>query len=150
MDLKMIIFQLIFSYLATVGFAVTLNIPRSALNLCGLIGALGWLVYKSLYLVHTGIVLANLVAALVIGLSSVIAARLKKKPRILFNVPSLVPLVPGGQAYRAIYYFAFKNDNLALRYLVEAGMIAGAISMGFFLAELGAQMYFKLANSTKK
>ncbi|MCR1901358.1 threonine/serine exporter family protein [Ligilactobacillus apodemi] len=150
MDLKMIIFQLIFSYLATVGFAVTLNIPRSALNLCGLIGALGWLVYKSLYLVHTGIVLANLVAALVIGLSSVIAARLKKKPMILFNVPSLVPLVPGGQAYRAIYYFAFKNDNLALRYLVEAGMIAGAISMGFFLAELGAQMYFKLANSTKK
>lgn len=150
MNLKMIIFQLIFSYLATVGFAVTLNIPRSALNLCGLIGALGWLVYKSLYLVHTGIVLANLVAALVIGLSSVIAARLKKKPMILFNVPSLVPLVPGGQAYRAIYYFAFKNDNLALRYLVEAGMIAGAISMGFFLAELGAQMYFKLANSTKK
>ncbi|KRL87105.1 hypothetical protein FC32_GL000398 [Ligilactobacillus apodemi DSM 16634 = JCM 16172] len=150
MDLKMIIFQLIFSYLATVSFAVTLNIPRSALNLCGLIGALGWLVYKSLYLVHTGIVLANLVAALVIGLSSVIAARLKKKPMILFNVPSLVPLVPGGQAYRAIYYFAFKNDNLALRYLVEAGMIAGAISMGFFLAELGAQMYFKLANSTKK
>ncbi|WP_035460236.1 threonine/serine exporter family protein [Ligilactobacillus apodemi] len=149
MDLKMIIFQLIFSYLATVSFAVTLNIPRSALNLCGLIGALGWLVYKSLYLVHTGIVLANLVAALVIGLSSVIAARLKKKPMILFNVPSLVPLVPGGQAYRAIYYFAFKNDNLALRYLVEAGMIAGAISMGFFLAELGAQMYFKLANSTK-
>ena len=94
--------------------------------------------------------MANLVAALVIGLSSVIAARLKKKPMILFNVPSLVPLVPGGQAYRAIYYFAFKNDNLALRYLVEAGMIAGAISMGFFLAELGAQMYFKLANSTKK
>lgn len=141
----MILLQICFSYLATVGFAVTLNIPRSALNVCGLIGVLGWMTYKFLYLGHTGMILANLGAALVIGVGSVIAARLKHKPMILFNVPSLVPLVPGGQAYRAVYYFAFKNDELALRFLVEAGMIAGALAMGFFLSELLAQVYFKFS-----
>ncbi len=88
-------------------------------------------------------VLANLVAAVVIGICSVIAAM------ILFNVPSLVPLVPGGQAYRAVYYFAFKNDELALRFLVEAGMIAGALAMGFFLAELLAQVYFKFSDQKR-
>ncbi len=105
--------------------------------------------YKFLYLGHTGMVLANLVAAVVIGICSVIAARIKQKPMILFNVPSLVPLVPGGQAYRAVYYFAFKNDELALRFLVEAGMIAGALAMGFFLAELLAQVYFKFSDQKR-
>ena len=68
MDLTTIVIHVIFSYLATVGFAVTLNIPRSALNVCGLIGILGWMTYKFLYLGHTGMVLANLVAAVVIGI----------------------------------------------------------------------------------
>ena len=72
MDLTTIVIHVIFSYLATVGFAVTMNIPRSALNVCGLIGVLGWMTYKFLYLAHTGMVLANLVAAVVIGICSVI------------------------------------------------------------------------------
>lgn len=138
-----------FSYLATVGFGVTLNIPRKALNVCGLIGILGWMTYKYLYLWHSGMVLASLVAALMIGLFSFIAAKKKQMPMVLFNVPSLVPLVPGGQAYRAVYYFAFKDDEMALRYLVEAGMIAGALALGFFLAELLVQFYYKFSQSHK-
>ena len=65
---------------------------------------------------------------------------------ILFNVPSLVPLVPGGRLIEQSTILLFKNDELALRFLVEAGMIAGALAMGFFLAELLAQVYFKFSD----
>lgn len=149
MTIKESLVHIIFSYLATIGFAVTLNIPRKALNVCGLIGVLGWMTYKVFYLWHSGMVLASLVAALVIGLFSFIAAKVKQMPMVLFNVPSLVPLVPGGQAYRAVYYFAFKDDEMALRYLVEAAMIAGALALGFFLAELLTQFYYKFSQSHK-
>ena len=67
-----------------------------------------------------------------------------KMPMILFNIPSLVPLVPGGQAYRAVRYFAIGKNDLALSYLVQVGMIAGSIAVGFFLAEFVSQVYFKI------
>ena len=137
-----LLINILFSYLASVGFGVLLNIPRRALNGCGIIGVLGWMVYLFIKHLDLGNMLANLLAAFAIGVTAIIFARVKKMPMILFNIPSLVPLVPGGQSYRAIRYFALGNNSLAIEYLV--GMIAGAIAMGFFLAELVGQVYFKI------
>lgn len=88
-----------FSYLASLGFGVIINVPRRALNACGFIGMLGWLTYLVIKNLEAGAMLANLGAALAIGLCSIFMARWQKMPTILFNIPSLVPLVPGGQAY---------------------------------------------------
>ena len=125
-----LLINILFSYLASVGFGVLLNIPRKALNGCGIIGVLGWMVYLFIKHLDLGNMLANLLAAFAIGVTAII--------------PSLVPLVPGGQSYRAIRYFALGNNSLAIEYLVQVGMIAGAIAMGFFLAELVGQVYFKI------
>ena len=137
-----LLINILFSYLASVGFGVLLNIPRKALNGCGIIGVLGF--YLFIKHLDLGNMLANLLAAFAIGVTAIIFARVKKMPMILFNIPSLVPLVPGGQSYRAIRYFALGNNSLAIEYLVQVGMIAGAIAMGFFLAELVGQVYFKI------
>ena len=94
-------------------------------------------------------VLANLLAAFVIGISAMFCARMMKMPMILFNIPSLVPLVPGGQSYNAVRSFAFGMNDQALDYLVQAGMIAGAIAVGFFLAEFVSQVYFKVISAKK-
>ena len=139
-----LLINILFSYLASVGFGVLLNIPRRALNGCGIIEVLGWMVYLFIKHLDLGNMLANLLAAFAIGVTAIIFARVKKMPMILFNIPSLVPLVPGGQSYRAIRYFALGNNSLAIEYLVQVGMIAGAIAMGFFLAELVGQVYFKI------
>ena len=135
-----------FSYLSSVGFGVILNVPRRALNGCGLIGALGWLVYQGVLQNQGGMVLSNLLAALSIGISAMFLAQFKKMPMILFNIPSLVPLVPGGQAYRAVRNFAFGNNSQAIVYLVQVALIAGSIAMGFFLAELVSRVYFGFKN----
>lgn len=144
-----IVINIVFSYLSAVGFGVILNVPRKALNGCGCVGVLGWLIYKFMMNQHAGMVLSNLTAALAIGLSSMFIARFKKMPMILFNIPSLVPLVPGGQAYRAVRNFAFGNNSEAIVYLVQVVLIAGSIAMGFFLAELVSRVYFKFRNKTE-
>lgn len=138
-----LLMQIICCYLATLGFGIIVNIPHRALNACGWVGVLGWLTYLCLKQLNSGTVLANLIAALVIGLSSMIMAKRAKMPMILFNVPSLVPLVPGGQAYKAVRNFAFGHDLLAINYLVQVTMIAGSIAMGYFISELIARTYFK-------
>ena len=134
-----LIVNVVFCYMATVGFGVILNIPRRGLNACGIVGVIGWLVYIFIKDFFSSSMLANS-----IGMGAMFCARFKKMPMILFNIPSLVPLVPGGQAYRAVRYFALGKNDLALRYLVQVGMIAGSIAVGFFLAEFVSQVYFKI------
>lgn len=138
------IMHVAFSYLSSLGFGVIINVPRRALNACGFIGMLGWLTYLVIKNLEAGAMLANLGAALAIGLCSIFMARWQKMPTILFNIPSLVPLVPGGQAYQAVRYFALNDNTVALRYVVQVAMIAGAIAMGFFLAELLGQAYYRM------
>ncbi len=126
---------LVSTYVATVAFSILINIPRQALNLAGIVGTLGFLVYW-LYLNFVGgYVIANLLGAVVIGIASMQAARFKKMPMILFNIPSIVPLVPGGQAYQMVKNFAFGNSQLGIKFMFEVIMIAGAIAFGFILAE---------------
>ena len=38
-----LIVNVVFCYMATVGFGVILNIPRRGLNACGIVGVIGWL-----------------------------------------------------------------------------------------------------------
>ncbi|MCP0887212.1 threonine/serine exporter family protein [Ligilactobacillus sp. WILCCON 0076] len=140
------IINALFSYLASIAFGVIINIPRRALHACGFVGMFGWLTYMFVKQIEGGVMMANLVSALAIGVCSIFVARWQKMPTILFNIPSLVPLVPGGQAYQAVRFFALNNNILAISYLVQVAMIAGAIAMGFFLSELVGQLYFKISN----
>ena len=139
----------LFSYIATMGFGILINIPHNALLGCGAVGSLGWMTYILIFHAHLGTMLANLSGALVVGLGAAIMARLKKMPMILFNVPGMVPLVPGSQSYKAIYNFAFGRNSIALHYPVQVAMIAGAIAMGFFLAEMITRMYYRIKGSVK-
>lgn len=144
-----LLIHFIFSYLATMGFGILGNIPHNALLGCGAVGSAGWMTYMLIYHFHLGTMLANLSGALVVGLGAAIMSRLKKMPMILFNVPGMVPLVPGSQSYKAIYNFAFGRNSIALHYLVQVAMIAGAIAMGFFLAEMITRMYYRIKGSVK-
>lgn len=124
------------NYVATIGFGILLNIPRRALNYAGWIGVMGYFVYKFLVIWGGGYVIGNMLGAVLIGVDSLQAARIKKMPMILFNIPALVPLVPGGQAYQMIKYFALGQNATAFVFLIQVVMISGAIAFGFLLSEL--------------
>ncbi|WP_125765172.1 threonine/serine exporter family protein [Levilactobacillus mulengensis] len=124
------------TYVATIAFGVLINIPRRALNVGGWIGVLGYVLYRFTVLWGGGYVIGNLLGAVAIGVASLQAAKLKKMPMILFNIPAIVPLVPGGQAYQMIKNFALGNNSTALVFLLQVVMISGAIAFGFLLSEL--------------
>ncbi|PIO82130.1 hypothetical protein BSQ39_00420 [Loigolactobacillus backii] len=130
-----IILQLVFSYIATVAFGICTNVPHRALNACGLTGAAGWFVYWLLVQLDLGHMLPNLIGAFVIASVSLFFARMKKIPVIIFNIPSLVPLVPGGVAYRCVRALVLGNYTQGIGFAIQVMMISGAIAVGFMLAQ---------------
>ncbi|QFX92366.1 threonine/serine exporter [Fructilactobacillus fructivorans] len=136
-------------YVATLCFAILINVPPRALNLGGLVGVASYLVYLTYNSIFGGYVGGNVFGAFTIGILGMLAARYKKMPIIVFNIPALVPLVPGGQAYEVMKYIATGNTHLAFVYLMQVAMIAGALAIGFLLAELAIQLFFHVTHLFK-
>lgn len=130
-------YQFLLAYLATICFAIILNVPKEAYNVGGLIGGVTWCFYVIMYFyLHVGLALSNLVASIFIAFLSMVAARNEKQPMILYNVPALVTFVPGCQAYKAVRYFVVSDYVTSLSYLYQVIIIAGTITLGFGLGDL--------------
>lgn len=140
-----IIFQFIYSYLGTVAFGVITNIPRKALNVCGITGAIGWMIFILTRELETGDAFANFFSALCIGLLSIYFSRKKKMPTIIFNIPSLVPLVPGGPAYQAVRSFVLENYISGLHSAMTVIMTAGSIAAGFMVTNMVEKLLKRMA-----
>lgn len=145
-----LILKIVCVYLSGVGFGLIVNLPYRALNLAGISGVVGW---GSYFLVdslpNTGIGIANFSGALALGIFSMMVARMVQMPSILFDVPGLVPLVPGGQAYEVIKNFATGHYNEAWSYATQVIWIAGSIALGFITAETVLRIIHQLQNYRK-
>lgn len=51
---------------------------------------------------------ASFLGSLILGLMSHTMSRRYKRPVIIFIVPGIIPLVPGGAAYQATRFFSIK------------------------------------------
>lgn len=142
--------QMLFSFIATVGYAILINNPKRALLYCGISGTVGWLVYWSLHTIGTGKVFSNFFGAFMAAMTGIIFARIKKMPAILFNIPALVPLVPGATAYQGIRTMVLGNINSALKTLVVVALVTGAIAMGYMVAQLVSDTYTKIKRYKNK
>lgn len=140
MDILTVVFEMLMAYIATICFGVIMNIPHQAFNSAGLIGGISWGFYWVISHLGVGIAFGNLLAAMLISILSMYAARYKRMPVIIFNIPSLVSFVPGGQAYQTIRNFAIGHTATAWGFLMQVVVIAGALAMGFALGELYHQI----------
>lgn len=131
-----LLIHFLFSLIATITFAVLTNVPKRALLACGLTGALGWLTFWLLKDLSTGPTFANFLGAGVIGITSVFFSRKLKMPMIIFNIPSLVPLVPGGPAYQAVRSFVLGDLTGGVNQMMVVIATAGAIAAGFMATTL--------------
>ena len=66
-------------------------------------------------------------------------------PVIIFNIPGFVPLVPGAVAYQTVRATVLGDLDGALQYVQSVVMIAGAIAVGFMLAQLLSEVLYKRA-----
>lgn len=131
-----IIIQIIGSYLATVAFAIITNVPRKTLHMCGLTGLIGWMTFWIFQNFQVGIGMASMAGAFMVAVCSHFCAKYKKMPITIFNIPGLVPLVPGGIAYQAVRSFVLGNYVEAIGFTVQVGVVAGAIAAGIMISEI--------------
>lgn len=138
-----IIINIVFSYVASVGFALTINVPRRALNLTGISGVAGWMVYWFAARIGMGRMLSNLMGAFIIGILGMLFARIKKAPVTVFNIPALVPLVPGVPAYQAVRALVDGETMEAETAILRVGIVTCAIALGVLLSTMVAEVYYR-------
>lgn len=135
----------LFAAVAAIGFAIISNPPRKALIICAMLACIGHGIRY--FLMHnTGLMLdqvtASTIAGFTIGLLAVPFAMRIHCPAECFAFPSLLPMVPGMFAYKAIRdlinivrlpdeytmeYVSRFFSNASLTILVMFGMVVGCI-----------------------
>jgi uncharacterized membrane protein YjjB (DUF3815 family) len=120
----------LYSTIATIGFSVFLNAPKSALIPSGLTGGIGWTFYYYLINTTNNDILSNFLAAVLVAWISEFLARKLKYPAILFVIPGIIPLVPGLGMYNTMLYLVQTNYELAISKGANVLFVGGAISLG--------------------
>lgn len=144
----MLFVHIIAGFFSTVAFGVLTNIPRRALLASGITGCIGWLIYVRIHSHGGGLGVANFLATFVIGCFSIFFSRKKRIPMIIFNIPSLVPLVPGGPAYKAVRELVLGNNTVAFENIMIVMVTAGSIASAFMMTSLVERIIIKWKKST--
>lgn len=118
------------AFLACVGFTFVLNVHSVGKIICGLGGALGWLIY----LLGGKSLTAAFAAAVVIGVYSETMARVRRCPATCYLLVALLPLVPGGGIYYAMSYCVAGYKDLFLTTLLQTFGMAAALAVGAMLS----------------
>ena len=127
--------QTLAAFIGTVAFAVLFGVPRKQYIACGVVGALGWLLYLVLFR-HAGMTpaIATVISTVFIGISSRICAVLEKCPAAVFLLCGIFPLVPGAGVFWCTYYLVSSQLDLSSSAGFTAAKIAIAIVLGIILA----------------
>ncbi|MFV5770105.1 threonine/serine exporter family protein [Mammaliicoccus sciuri] len=141
-----IILHFVFSFLASYLFALVYDAPRKLFLAAGFGGGCGYLVnYLLLESTNMDAIYTSLLGSLTLGLISHTRARTLKSPVIIFMIPGIIPLVPGGIAFEATRKLVELEFNSAVDIFIRALLIAGAIAVGLLIAD----QIFKIINHTK-
>lgn len=124
MSIATFVIDVVFAAIAGLGFSYANNPPKQILIYCALLGGLGYALRLALLstnlINYTG---ATLLASICIGLFAVYFAKKLKTPIEIIAFPSLLPMIPGLQAYKTILaifiFMRSKDENQKIHYLLE-------------------------------
>lgn len=123
-------FPCLCAFAACLGFTLVFNIHGKGRLICGVGGALGWLVY----LLLGQSVTAAFFAAAAVGIWSESMSRIRRCPVTGYLLVALLPLVPGGGIYYAMRACLEGDTDLFVEDLLDTFGIAAALAVGSMLA----------------
>ncbi len=137
--------EIIAAMAGTVAFSVLFGVPREDYPYCGLIGGMGWAVYR-LTAAAGNPAEASLAATMMVIFLSRLAAVKKHCPATIFLIPGIFPLVPGAGVYWTSYYIVTDQLGLAVETGYAAVKNAVAIVLGIvFVFEIPQRFFVFLA-----
>lgn len=125
--------QFLLAGAGTLSFAILFACPKRTLPYCGLVGAVGWLVYEIAELFGMEAFAASLLAVIPLTLLARILAVTLRAPVTVFLLTGIFPLVPGAGIYYSAYYFIQGDNALALANGISTFKIAVALAVGIAL-----------------
>lgn len=124
------VFPCVCAFMACLGFTLIFNIHGVGKLICGVGGALGWLIY----LLCGSNVSGAFVAAVCIGFYAEIMSRARRCPVTGYLLVALLPLVPGGGVYYAMRDCLAGDTEQFLHTLLNTFGMACALAVGAMLA----------------
>lgn len=149
----------LFAGIAAIGFSAISKPPRQAYLWCALIAACGHsmrFLLMQISAINMHIVAATTLAALLIGVMSVLLSPMTKVPAETYLFPSLLPMIPGVYAYKTFgglvmtlvntgdqeafhhYFYLFASNGLTC-FFILLGMAIGATIPIFLLKRISFQ-----------
>lgn len=126
--------QLLYAFLATVGFAVIFNSPKDTIIKSGFNGSMGWLAYLLTKGLTDSAIAGSFMGALVVGILGEIFAKVFKKPSTTFTISGIIPLVPGAGIYYTMLALTEKNFFSAADSGSETVLVSIALASGIIVS----------------
>lgn len=123
----------LYAFAASLAFAILFNIHGTGIIVCGIGGAVGWLVYLLAFPFSGSPILPSFLAALAISTYAELMSRLRRCPVTGYLLVAFFPLVPGGGIYYTMRYCMAGETALFYAKGVETLGIAGALALGVLL-----------------
>ena len=140
------IFQIIASFIGSLGFAILFNIHGKRLLLASIGGMLSWILFILFNKAIGNDVIAYFIVAGIISIYAEIMARKLKTPTTTFIITSLIPMIPGGALYHTMVS-AFRSDStdffLKGTHTME---LAAALALGVVVVTTAIRMFRKATN----
>ena len=95
--------QFIAAFLGTLAFAILYEVQTRIYFVCGLVGAIGWLVYLiafNFFSIQESV--AIFISAFIVVCISRFSGIIFRCPATMFLVPGIFPLVPGVKVYETL------------------------------------------------
>lgn len=141
--------QIVAGFISAVAFAYIYHVPTKQLFRSGVVGGLGWTIFL-LARPEWGEIGSMFMAATIVGIVSEILARRLKQPVIVFLIPGVIPLVPGGKAYLTMLSFLQNDYAEGLLLLVSTVFLAGAVAAGIIVSSSLFRVYSRTKHVTRR
>lgn len=148
--MNQLVYEFIFAFLGTLGFAVIFNVPFRHMPVASLVGGLGWITYHAAVSMDVSIAIACFLGACMVGLTSDIASRVCREAATIFVIPGVLPLVPGAGTYYTMLAIVEGNLDKAASTGIQTLAMAGAIALGLLVTGTVIQIIRNTIHNIKK
>ncbi len=122
--------QIIASIIGSIGFSIVFGIRRAYMLPIAVNAGLSWAVYL-LVNGFAGDFAANMVSAMFCSLVAALMALRLRVPTVVLQMPSTVPMIPGGSLYYTIYYVFAGDMPTAKSYFFFTARAVFGMAIGF-------------------
>ncbi|MEA4972685.1 MAG: threonine/serine exporter family protein [Candidatus Metalachnospira sp.] len=123
--MKTIIIEMVMASMACMFFAIVYNTPKKELLFCWIFGGIGYGIYYYLMEFRGLGTFSNFFGAFAIAVLSRFTSVKRQIPVMVYVLPSVFPLSPGGNMYNACYAFITCDLNTSMFETMKCIKIVG-------------------------